>query len=501
MAKEDTPNYMRAASPGTSCATCEAFQLGWCTEYDFAADPAWTCDSWWKRVSKEPITVPAQIPGPTTTSAYPTTSKEWNVPGGMLVFKDKNNAYRWVLYSTDAFEDRDGEVVSLKALEDDVARTDASGEYGPLRWWHVGNPVWGSPTDWRSVRAGPGLDIGQCDFSAIHGKVLIESGTFSSPELGAAIAAKSNDYQASLGFSHPLEEPASDGVYHNINRFERSLTPRHKASNPRTGILVAKEATLVDPIKLETFKEAVGEELAAQVLQQAGVQEKEARAAGIREKESDPTLVDLQAQMDDLTAQLAAFKARAAAVTNGESDTHPPVQEDGAIAMEEKADVEPDGDESEMIEEDGMGEDDIYVGDMTSSEFTQLLATALGEVLGQHLGPISKSLDLHGQMTKTLGEMKSYLGGLAQKDSTVAELREQLQTLQLQFKEAVEQLEELQGVQPRALQSPQIARKSSEAATNIITEQHPLYQSEDAQPVRSPLGWIDSMFYGQQAGQ
>jgi hypothetical protein len=53
------------------------------------------------------------------------------------VFKDAHGQPRWVAQSSTAFQDRDKEIVSTKALADDCAYADRHGEYGPLRWWHT----------------------------------------------------------------------------------------------------------------------------------------------------------------------------------------------------------------------------------------------------------------------------------------------------------------------------------------------------------------------------
>ena len=89
-----------------------------------------------------------------------------------LVFKEASGRLRWVMFSSNSFQDTDREIVSQAALERDVERTDKEHNYGPLRWWHVGNP------DKMTRSPGEGIDIGDCDFRAIHGRVLIESGTF-----------------------------------------------------------------------------------------------------------------------------------------------------------------------------------------------------------------------------------------------------------------------------------------------------------------------------------
>jgi len=149
--------------------------------------------------------------------------KEFTASGksaGIYVFKE-NGTWRWVTFSSNPYRDRDREIVSLKALEVDVSRADADGKFGPLRWWHV-----------------PRLDLGDCDFNMMHGRILVESGTFRTPEIAEAIKEVANDLEVSIGFVHPPSEPDGDGVFHTIRRFERSLCPKGRVSNLFTRFMV-----------------------------------------------------------------------------------------------------------------------------------------------------------------------------------------------------------------------------------------------------------------------
>lgn len=140
---------------------------------------------------------------------------------GFMVYKQNDGAYRWLLISSNAFRDRDGEIVSTKALVNDCERADTEKDYGPLRWWHV-----------------PGIDIGQCDFNMVHGRMLIESGTFDDPEIGERVKEEQDKLEISIGFTHPSSEPDSEGVFNSIRRFERSLVPKGRVSNRFTAVLV-----------------------------------------------------------------------------------------------------------------------------------------------------------------------------------------------------------------------------------------------------------------------
>lgn len=142
----------------------------------------------------------------------------------IAVFKEKNGDWRWITFSSSAFRDQDNEIVSTKALYNDVIRADLDGDYGTLRWWHV-----------------KGADLGHCDFNMLYGHVLIESGTFLNEGVAIAIKNASDKLGVSIGFYHPVTEPDKEGVFHNIKRFERSLLPKEIASNPLTALVVKKK--------------------------------------------------------------------------------------------------------------------------------------------------------------------------------------------------------------------------------------------------------------------
>ena len=206
---------------------------------------------------------PAQLKQLGEEGAY-TVSKQAGTSGGFTVFKQKGGDYRWVAVSSNAFIDGDKEIVSTKALEEDAARI---GERGPLRWWHE-----------------PQLDLGNTDFSGMHGKMLIESGTFNSPEIARAIAQKAKGLSMSVGFVHPHTEPDNDGVFHNIKIFERSLLPVEKASNKFTKFEIVEDNTM-NETKYKALQDLVGDALVAKILATAAVSEKEAMDEGLRFKE------------------------------------------------------------------------------------------------------------------------------------------------------------------------------------------------------------------------
>ena len=186
------------------------------------------------------------------------------------IFKQADGRYRWVTFSSNAFEDGDREIVSTKALADDVAHSDASGDYGPLLFWHM-----------------PQAELGVCDYRALHDRMLIESGTFHLEDVGKAIKEAALRLKTSLGFYHPLTEPDGEKVFNTVRTFERSLLPAVKAANQLTALTVTRKESSMDEKKLTALKDLLGDDLAAQVVTQADKQQKGAKDAGVRFKEGD----------------------------------------------------------------------------------------------------------------------------------------------------------------------------------------------------------------------
>jgi 2'-5' RNA ligase len=157
------------------------------------------------------------------------------------VFKDATGRWRWLMVSSSAYIDRDGEIVSTKALSDDCDRADLTQRYGPLRVWHV-----------------PGWDIGDCDFNAMHGPFLIESGTLRDEAFGPPLARAAKELGVSLGFYHPKTQPDEEGVYHQIFRFERSILPWDSASNLFTGFNILRKETDMEDKKKNFLQRLFG---------------------------------------------------------------------------------------------------------------------------------------------------------------------------------------------------------------------------------------------------
>ena len=302
----------------------------------------------------------------------------------LKVFKDAQGRDRWVARSTTAYRDRDGEILSIAALDADSQRMTATKQYGPLRFWHIGQP---DPTD-AAAPWGPGVDIGDCDFSMQIGTVRIESGTFRSAAIARRVKAAADQYELSPGFFHPASQPGPDGVFTRIHTFERSLVPvRHgRASNLFTGLTV-KEIRSMDPKemarRLKVAADALGvpvDTLAAGLAQT----DKTAQAQGVAFKSDDAgTLSALLAEPAG-AGEIAALKAELAELRT----TVKALTEKAPMAPEEMIDAGAtevaDGAAEELAEDENDEPlDDNAFADLLAERVAERLMGRIDELAGR----------------------------------------------------------------------------------------------------------------------
>lgn len=341
--------------------------------------------------------------------------EHYDFPLGMrtksfAVFKDDTDAWRWVARTTTAYRDRDGEIITTKALDADAARMTTSGQYGPLRYWHIGLPDPFNP----AAPWGPGLDIGTCDYSAFIGRTSIESGTFTNHAIGKAFADSAADYELSPGFFHPPDLPNAAGEYTAIRRFERSVVPTQygRASNLFTGLTV-KEHRMDDATykaRVEAFlkdmnAKGVPEQVAAGAL--AGMQQadKSAEQQGIAFK-SDQSHVELVAPG---TLVYTAPDGTQGLIVDGRFIALKSAEPTTKADMPAAEMVEAGATELEDGETEEAAEAAEYVGDMAPGAFRALLIDAFSEAITQFGSGISGKMSEMDDALKAMGyaRMKS----------------------------------------------------------------------------------------------
>lgn len=379
---------------------------------------------------------------------------------GLSVFKDASGRYRWVLLSSTAHRDRDGEIVSTKALAQDVARADADKDYGPLRWWHM-----------------PGADIGDCDFNAMSGRMLVESGTFRSEAIGEAVYKAQENLQASLGFRHPATEPDNERIYHNIRRFERSLTPRGRAANPFTMLVVKSGERTMEDEKVQEFKAMFGhikEDVVQGVLERIQAAQKEADSkAAYKEAEDAPSLqLDANGGVTGASGKLTVNDVVSYITADHAADPVTTLTTSGIGTGTGSLTLDV------QIEDDGRE----YAGDLAPKDLAALVAAEVARAMA----PL---------MSGVVEQVKSFVGASLKSDD-VALLQEQqarkaledaqarsaleakMVALETQLKEAKSQLDELTGEQPRAMK--QGGYRASQAADSVPAGNYALKSAQPA---------------------
>ena len=404
---------------------------------------------------------------------------------GLTVFKNAEGQWRWALLSSNAFEDRDGEVISQKALEEDVARADADGDYGPLRWWHV-----------------PGLDIGTCDFNAMEGRILVEAGSFVNEQLGESIAAKAIDLSGSIGFFHPDTEPDEEGVYHSIRRFERSLLPKEAASNPFVQLVVEQEGTPMKKEKIEEFKKKLGlgadGKLVESVVEMAEKAEATAIDQGVRTKEAEA--------LPEVTPEVAPA-SEAEPVVEPAAEVEPSAKETSevteAVSTETPAEVpaEPPAEPvAETVKADvpapAVAPEDQPISGMTMGELVQLITTVVGK-LEPVTADVPAGKEIAEKAAQDLAQFKEEV--LTSAQSNFAQFIETQKATAAETAKAIEtmagKIEALIGEAPRSV--ARAARASQEEATLVENQPDDVKQrlaDKGGQP--TPDSWLDKFVGG-----
>jgi hypothetical protein len=376
--------------------------------------------------------------GPNKTDAlaklkrlYAAEKMELPAEKSFVVFKDHAGQPRWIARTTTAYRDRDGEIISEAALDADSQRMMATKQFGPLRYWHIGQP------DPASLDApwGPGLDIGDCDYSVVIGRTRIESGTFRSAHIAEKMARAADRHEMSPGFLYTPEQPDQDGVFSAIRTFERSPVPRRyaRASNLFTGFAV-KEHTM-ELAEMERRFKAMYQELGLtpeqgmELGQQLIATEKDASAQQIAFKEA-------AAPPEEITIGGVVYTVKAAGAAMVEG------------SPEEEAAESPEDEAAEMAAGEGDSGDmqGDYLGDMSWDEFAAKL--------GALLAPVLKMQDMVKSIGDAHQELKGMYGGVAQKDDARTQ---EVVAIKSQIAVLAEKLAQIEGDQPATILPDDVA--------------------------------------------
>jgi hypothetical protein len=339
----------------------------------------------------------------------------------LFVWKQADGRYRWLLVSSTAYEDRDGEWVSKAALEADCARADRDKDYGPLLWWHT--PV----------------QLGHCDYNVVEGPLLYESGTFISDQIGTAVQKAAGSLGGSLGFKRLPWEPGPDRTYTFTRKVERSLLPHARAANTFTALTVKE--TQMDAIKL---KELAG-------------------LLGLSE-------ADTQAMIEKQLTQTKAAADAAGIVEKAAGDM---------AGMDMASSAPPAGDTADGSPE-APADDGSMFNDAEKNDIQQLCyqacSQACQEMASQIMGAMGLEQKVAEHVTKLMAPYQ------AKKDDTEAQEKARVNALETELKETKERLATLEGDQPASFHRASLDPSNTllgAALKGLVTKQAAGDQSGD----------------------
>jgi hypothetical protein len=184
-----------------------------------------------------------------------------------------------VLYTTNAFRDRQLELFSTKSLEDYVKRVDRTGDRGRIWFWHV-----------------KGSDFGDIIWQAVSGRILVElvrvDDTPHGDKMYHAVTHPEDHpsllpqgWKTSHGFVYLPWTKDDDGVYHFMHKYESTALPAHRACNLFTSLSEVRNMAKVTKEKREALAELVGEDNAKAIIEDAEELTKALEGAGVEFKE------------------------------------------------------------------------------------------------------------------------------------------------------------------------------------------------------------------------
>lgn len=343
---------------------------------------------------------------------------------GFKMYVDTQGNLRWLSMSSNAFEDKHKELFTTKALEEAVDWADKSGERGPLLFYHV-----------------PTAPIGDCDFQAVSGRFLVESGTFRDTELGRKaveyfIGHPDLKWQTSIGFKYKAGDEL-DGQFDWTRIEERSVLPDGAAANSWTDFKVIGD-TAMNTKAQEALTAVFGATITTKVIEEAASRTKELEQSGVRFKSADgeeATAVKMTAEeFGDITeetkvevkaedAAAAAAKAeepvfqvlshehgdirhthRVKSESEHEHETAPTgYKADKFVPFKKGDDKEKEDDDKEKAKKE---EGDTPAADASAAK-SEFDPTKLAEVLVDLTNKVDSVLELGSKMTEIETGMKS----------------------------------------------------------------------------------------------
>lgn len=200
-----------------------------------------------------------------------------------------------ILETMNAFMDREKEIFSTQSIENYVDFVAKIGRKDRVRFWHV-----------------PGTDFATVVWQGMPGRFLLEVAEVDDTAFGRKmfeVLSSPQDYPETLpdgwgtshGYLYRAKDRTDDGVYSHFLKFESTVLPAHRASNPY-GRIGTKEVDMagLDEGKMKALVDLVGKEVAEAALASTGTKSDDLEVvADFKEDATVVTAIDTTAEGDD----------------------------------------------------------------------------------------------------------------------------------------------------------------------------------------------------------
>ena len=192
--------------------------------------------------------------------------------GTFDVFKGTNGKWYWIAKHTNAYEDRDGEILAEKAHEAYIKRLDMKLVPMPELWtWHLGEKT----------------KHGAADTVFGIGRIVVAVGHFDDTPIAEKAISFYRKNKGKVKLSHGFTAPEwalKDGIYEVYNTFEISTLPPEAAANPYTSFEEV-QTMKPDPKKLSWVGDVLGKEVADRLVAETEQHDKALTDLNVRYKD------------------------------------------------------------------------------------------------------------------------------------------------------------------------------------------------------------------------
>lgn len=215
-----------------------------------------------------------------------------------ITFKGKDGRPWLLVWTTNAFQDRDKEIFRTKAIEEYVTRHADDEVKGEFWFWHL-----------------PGAKMGEIQWQAVVGRFLVQAGPFDDTPIGQKMA----EFFSQHPHDHPEIAPGGwgtshgyhyvpvdrkDKIYDWFDTFETTVLPKSAASNQHSPRM---EVLPMDDLQRKALAAIAGDEFVQMIIKTGEERTKELEEQGVAFKE---TAADPPTEADKQTEEVAVEEAK-----------------------------------------------------------------------------------------------------------------------------------------------------------------------------------------------